>query len=493
MFFVPRFRPLGLGHVYRCSSSLRYRNAGLLKRYGGASERYVSSDVAPSISSGTASAAATEPAASTPASVPASAPSARASDSTPSPPRPSGNDANDKDAPFTPRTTFPSLPSLPRSYFLGHHKAGLEKMKGLLNTIDLVLECRDYRVPVTSRNPLFEEALEGKERVIVFTKRDLGGADGGVEERLRRWCLGRGKEKGKGVVGVLFTRGVDTSMTADKRAAAAGSGGSGRKSLDQVIRFLREHARGRWKLVGHRVLVVGMPNVGKSTLLNGLRGVGMRGGKTKVARTGAQPGVTRKVGTGVKVVPGEDDVDEFGNEEGEGKKRKANEGVGGGVYVLDTPGVFIPYVPSSTAMMKLALVGSVKDTIIPPVLLADYLLFHLNRVDPALYRDFSPPTNDVVRFLENVARKLGRIGKGGKVDVEASAIWVVQRWRRGELGRFVLDDVGEEALRREEEGEGGGVWGLGEGVVSLNQARRAERERRRERGRARARGKGMVV
>ena len=76
--------------------------------------------------------------------------------------------------PFIPRPTFPTLPSLPRSYFLGHHRAGLTKMKTMLSSIDLVIECRDYRLPLTSRNPLFEETLAGRKRLVVYTKQDLG-------------------------------------------------------------------------------------------------------------------------------------------------------------------------------------------------------------------------------------------------------------------------------------------------------------------------------
>lgn len=80
-------------------------------------------------------------------------------------------------AAFIPRATFPTQLSLPRSYYLGHHAAGLSKMKTMLSSIDLIIECRDYRVPITSRNPLFEESLAGRERLIVYTKRDLGSRD----------------------------------------------------------------------------------------------------------------------------------------------------------------------------------------------------------------------------------------------------------------------------------------------------------------------------
>lgn len=75
---------------------------------------------------------------------------------------------------FVPRAVFPTLDSLPRSYFLGHHRKGLAKMKTLLASTDLVIECRDYRVPLTSRNPLFEESLSSRARLLVYTKRDLG-------------------------------------------------------------------------------------------------------------------------------------------------------------------------------------------------------------------------------------------------------------------------------------------------------------------------------
>lgn len=83
-------------------------------------------------------------------------------------------------ATFIPRKVFPALNSLPRSYFLGHHKAGLDKMKTMLSHIDLVIECRDYRIPLSSRNPLFEENLAGRERLIVYTKQDLGS--GGYQQ-----------------------------------------------------------------------------------------------------------------------------------------------------------------------------------------------------------------------------------------------------------------------------------------------------------------------
>jgi ribosome biogenesis GTPase A len=353
---------------------------------------------------------------------------------------------------FIPRHVFPPIPSLPRSYFLGHHKAGLAKMKTLLTSIDLVIECRDYRVPLTSRNPLFESALEGKERVLIYTKRDLGGGNRDpTESVIQSWYA-----QDPRVSSVLFVR---------NGKADEGEIHAGKKSVARVLDTLKEHASKRWKLVGHRVLIVGMPNVGKSTLLNALRAQGM--GKGKVAQTGAQPGVTRKVSGGVKIVASEDD--------------DGDKGVGGGVYLLDTPGVFIPYVPDAHSMLKLALCGSVKDTIIAPVMLADYLLYHVNLHSPQLYSDFCGPTNDVMQLLTAIAEKTGRLGKGGKCDTEATSLWLVQKWRQGLMGRFGLDEVDEGSLERAKMEEG-----MSEGrIVSMNQARRAETERRRERNKSR--------
>lgn len=204
-------------------------------------------------------------------------------------------------------------------------------------------------------------------------------------------------------------------------------------------------------------MVVGMPNVGKSTLLNALRHSGVR--KGKVAHTGAQPGVTRKIATGVKIIDGSSS----GHSD---------------VYLLDTPGVFIPYVPDPDAMLKLALCGSVKDNVIRPFTLADYMLFHINGNDPNVYSEYHDPTNEIMELLDAMARKTGRLQKGGTPDLDGTAMWMVQRWRNGHLGRFMLDELSDEAFERHTEA-------VSTTPSSLSQARKADKEAIRARARSR--------
>lgn len=173
-------------------------------------------------------------------------------------------------------------------------------------------------------------------------------------------------------------------------------------------------------------MVVGMPNVGKSTLINALRNQGMK--KAKAVRTGDQPGITRKIGTPVKIVEREE---------------------GSHVYVLDTPGVFVPYMPDAERMLKLALCGCVKDTIIPPTTIADYLLYHVNLHNPRAYQKWSEPTNEVMPLLQAFARHSGLLSKGGIPNIDSAALRFIQRWRAGELGKFILDDVDAEHERRQ--------------------------------------------
>ncbi|KAJ5794923.1 hypothetical protein N7457_001522 [Penicillium paradoxum] len=329
-------------------------------------------------------------------------------------------------AQFVPRNAFPHYGAIPRSYFLGHHRAGLTKMKSMLSTIDYVVECRDYRAPVTSINPMFEEALGKMRRLVVYTKRDLGSTPKSSDQKATERKL----------------------QSFDPKSAVFFTSSSSRQDVSQIIKHLRNDAEAPDKLVGCRVLVVGMPNVGKSTLINNLRNSGV--GKAKALKTGQQPGITRKIATQVKIIERES---------------------GSHVYVLDTPGVFMPYVPDAENMLKLALCGCVKDTVISPVTLVDYLLYHINLHDPTVYQRWSEPTNEVIPLLDSFARQTGLLGKGGVPNMEGAALLFIQRWRQGELGRFLVDNLEEEERRREDPTQ--------KVRMSMTQALRVERTTRK--------------
>lgn len=314
-------------------------------------------------------------------------------------------------------------------------------MRRTLSTVSLIIECRDYRVPLTSWNPLLESSLSttnsDRSRIIVYTKRDLGpSSSAGLTKKLEKFHLDR-----KHAAAVVFI----------------GAGSDCRSVLSAVKRVSKE--RFGPSLTGARALVVGMPNAGKSTLLNRLRSKGMGKHVAKAARTGAQPGVTRKLGTPVRIVEPDGEGDE-------------------GVYVVDTPGVFIPYVNDPIAMLKLALVGCVKDGLVPSVLVADFLLYNLNLRDPGLYKRYAGPTNEVEEFLEGIARRTGKLVKGGQPSLEKAADWIVQEWRNGNMGRFVLDEVTDETLEE-------AVRMAREPALSMNQAVKQEKVERKARSAAR--------
>lgn len=331
---------------------------------------------------------------------------------------------------FVPRTSFGIPSSIPKTYFSGHHAAGTSKIKGLLSTISLVLECRDFRLPLSTHNPALERLVEGRERLVVYTKSDLGTDSNPAATRaLRR----------------LY---ADAAVFWDKNRPA---------TTDALLRRLRRAAAAQDSLTGMRALVVGMPNVGKSTLLNALRSAGTPGRKSaKAAKTGDQAGVTRKVGTSVRVV----DSEERG-------------GVAGGVYVLDTPGIFQPYVDDGEAMVKVALAHGIKKGLIPDHILADYLLYRLNRWDPALYARYCPPTNDVDDFLAAVARRDGKLKAGGLPNLHEAAARVLSQWRDGKLGRYVLDDLSDDDVRAHQ-------LLVQEPQLSVNQAKKMQKEERKK-------------
>ncbi|KAK9465468.1 P-loop containing nucleoside triphosphate hydrolase protein [Lipomyces arxii] len=286
---------------------------------------------------------------------------------------------------FVPRTVFPTH-TLPRAYFIGHHAKAIRRMREMVTEIDLVFEVRDARAPLSTRNSIFESIIGEKPRVVVYTKSDISAIDPNIFKSWHSegdYCL------------------VNTRIPS---------------SVNQLLNIAKKYSTGRESFFGLNTMIMGMPNVGKSSLLNTLRYSGTHRGKA--AKTGAMAGVTRSIPSLVKI-----------SEEP-------------AILVYDTPGVSLPTTIEPDTMLVLSCIGSTNTGLIDPVIQADFLLYQLNKMNPTgmLYSKYSKPTNEIEEFLTSYCRRMGRLGKGGHPDLSGAAAQWVDRSRKGLESKVVFDD-----------------------------------------------------
>ena len=276
-----------------------------------------------------------------------------------------------------------------------------------LRAVDTVIELRDARIPVAGANPLLDKIIGKKSRVILLTKADL--AD---ERATIKWTAYLSARGAKAVAVDIRTGSGLKKLAAALRDIAA----------KKAARYTAATSGGTGKAVPSlRAMIVGIPNVGKSSLINKLA----RGNKANVEN---RPGVTRA---------------------------KQWIKAGNGLELLDMPGVLWPKFDDPAVGVKLALVGAVRDEIYDNEALALVLLEKLvnsgNYAKMLISRfELDELPQDMNELLGNIGRRRGYLVKGGAVDDEKTAVMLLKEFREGKLGRITLDDVEDvEKYRRE--------------------------------------------
>lgn len=284
-------------------------------------------------------------------------------------------------------------------WYPGHMTKTRRMIQADLKLVDLVAEVIDARIPISSRNPDIDELVGDKPRLIILNRADQ--ADPEQTRAWTRWFKARG-------CAVLET---------DSKT------GGGVNQFSAVIKDALKEQIARWREKGQvgrpvRVMVVGVPNVGKSTFINKVA-------RRKSAKAGDRPGVTR------------------------GKQWVA---VDAGLDLLDTPGILWPKFEDQTVGRNLAFTGAIKDEVMDAETLACYLMETLaERYPQALLERYKlelpPRAQDEETgglsygydLLERAARKRGFLISGGEPDTGRMAKVLLDEFRAGRLGRFTLE------------------------------------------------------
>ena len=274
------------------------------------------------------------------------------------------------------------------NWYPGHMAKTRRMLADNLKMIDVVVEVIDARAPLASRNPDFDDLFAGKARVVLLNKSDL--ADG---NSTKRW------------ISFYNRRGIEAS-------GVSATGGSAKKIVTALIekaakpRVDAMKAKGVNKVV--RCMIVGIPNVGKSTLINRMAGESR-------AEVGDKPGVTRGK-QWVRISPY--------------------------LELMDTPGMLWPKLEDQELAKHLAFLGSIKDEIMDSEELATDLLVLLQSMVPApLTERFTKLAADTPKenLLDAVCRSRGFLLRGGELDTERASHVALDEFRAGKIARVTLE------------------------------------------------------
>jgi len=278
-------------------------------------------------------------------------------------------------------------------WYPGHMTKTRRQMEADLKQVDAVCEIVDARIPISSRNPDIDSICGNKPRIMILNRMDLADPDA-----TKRWTE--------------YFRSKDMAVVATDCKSRKGINGfepAVRSVLKEKIQ--RNAAKGMSKAL--RVMVVGIPNVGKSTLINQISG-------RKGAKAENRPGVTR------------------------GKQWVT---VDNGLLLLDTPGILWPKFEDPEVGLMLAYTGAVKEGVIDLEELACRLIKLLHLRYPASLKDrYGIEADESVpgyELLEMAGRKRGFLVSGGEINTERMAKVLIDEYRSGKLGRFTLESPEE--------------------------------------------------
>ncbi len=273
------------------------------------------------------------------------------------------------------------------NWYPGHMKKTRELIQENLKLVDLIIEVIDARIPISSRNPIIDDLVKNKQRIIVLNKSDLSDESANADwaEELRK----------------------DGSIVLQMNCMS----GQGTNQLFKVLTRLQdEKNKDQIRKKPLRMMIVGVPNVGKSSLINRMTG-------KKSAKTGDRPGVTK------------------------GKQWLTLEN---GMQLLDTPGILWPKFEDPEVGLNLAFCGSIKDEILDMATLALELIKVLAADYPKLLMErykLESLSGDGLQNMEAIALKRGFILSGKRIDYERCAKTVLDEFRGGIIGRITLEKV----------------------------------------------------